>query len=163
MNNANDFLNLKAMAILSYEIEEIEKDAQAEEDYAVFKENAIQFCDTIINEAFVELAANRKKLSFSFLAEIGYDRIGHQIVTTLEEGPTYANGESSLRPSEIKFSLYEFNEYLYENEFVVGLEKATYKRYGWGEKPCIKIIVEIEEQVKKRKNWKDLNIKVNHF
>ena len=145
MKNANDFLNLKAMAILSYEISEIAKDTQAEEDYVIFKENAKQFCDTVINEAFVELAANRKKLSFSFLVEISYDRIGHQIVTPLEKGPTYANGESSFRPSEIRFSLYEFNDYLYENGFVVGLEKATYKRYGWGEKPCIKIIVEIDE------------------
>ena len=145
MKNANDFLNLKAMAILSYEIEEIEKDAQAEEDYVVFRENAKQFCDTVIDEAFTKLAANRQELSFSFLAEVGYDRIGHQIVTILEKGTTYANGESSLRPSDTKFSLYEFNDYLYENDFVVGFEKATYKFYGWGEKPCVKIIVKIEE------------------
>lgn len=134
---------IRAEADRIYEAEQKELDQKAKMAYGQATERAISYCENVIDEYFEEQARNRKELDFEVRGELNRDRLGNYTITLLEFDCYYSNGTKSYKPTGDTLALEPLKDYLKQFCFSVQEAQDTYKRYGFGEKKCIKIKVGI--------------------
>ena len=141
MKCALELLEIKTVAIKTWEEEERLKDMEAKLKHQERITKTIEYCDTELNDYFVNLAENRKPLSWSRKIHISEDRLGNVRFCFLYQDTVYANGTPSFTPTENYFDLQSFIEYLTAHCFKIEEKESCYRSYGCGSRECKEITV----------------------
>ena len=147
MKCAVEIIGMKAVAIAEYELEECRKDVLAAQRFEEMKNETIQFCDSSINDAFIEKAANREELKLSFKVKIMTDRLGNKYFQKIKKASCrYADGSPSYEIDDRNsYAFDSFIEYLEKHCFTVEVTDDSYRCYGFGSCDCALITVTITE------------------
>ena len=134
---------IRAEADRIYEEEQKVLDQAAKVSFVNATKRAINYCEEVIGKHFEEQAQNRMDIDFEVRGELKRDRLGNYTITLLEFDCYYSNGIKAYKPIGDTLALEPLKEYLKQFCFSVQEIQDTYKRYGFGEKKCIKIKVGI--------------------
>ena len=142
-----EILAIRASAEVAYQEGQKRLDEQAKVDHVKRIEQTIAFCETDVNDIFVQKAEKRSNdLKYVLKCKIDTDRLGNKMILPLEsEGALYADGTFSYRASEtIEYDYKTFFEYLEQFCYKVTEEEYFYRNYGSGERQGAEIIVSLE-------------------
>lgn len=138
---------MKAKAEAEYKAEQERLDQIAHEERRQNALKTIEYCETTINDFFVESAKSRKENpQFEIKVVIYEDRNSFEYIRPLKKVKSkYADSRTEHRPDdEIKFDLITLVEYLSQFCYTVKIVEDDYWHYGWGNLISKKIIVSLE-------------------
>ena len=117
---------------------------------ALATEKAIEYCDTVVNDALEALAQSTKpvKLQYSERLQLIKDDYGQTVFRRLhDDGPMYANGDHSFAPYGASMLIDVLVSYLKQHCFEVEITDSEYMNYGIGSRPCKLLIVRVPKEV----------------
>lgn len=142
-----EILAIRASAEVAYQEEQKRLDEQAKVNHVKRIEQTIAFCETKVNDIFVQKAEKRSNdLKYVLKCKIDTDRLGNKMILPLEsEGALYADGTFSYRASEtIEYDYKTFFEYLEQFCYKVTEEECVYCTYGSGTRKGTALTVSLE-------------------
>ena len=147
MNCVAEIIVMRAKAETEYKAEQERLDRIAHEERRQNALKTIEYCETEINDFFVESAKSRKaNPKFEIRGTIHEDRNGFEYICPLKKVQSkYADLRTEHRPNyEIKFDFATLVEYLSQFCYTVKVVEDDYWHYGWGNLISKKIIISLE-------------------
>ena len=147
MNCVAEIIAMRMKAEEEYRVEQELLDKLAREERKQNALKTIEYCETEINDFFVESAKNRKvNPEFEIRGIVRKDRNDFEYICPLEQIQSqYADLRTEHRPNpEIKLDFETLVEYLSQFCYIVKVVDDSYWHYGWGNMISQKIIVGLE-------------------
>ena len=147
MNCVAEIMAIRLKAENEYKAEQERLDRIAHEERRQNALKTIEYCETEINDFFVESAKSRKENpQFEIRGIICEDRNGFEYICPLKQVKSkYADSRTEHRPDdEIKFDFVTLVEYLSQFCYTIKVVEDDYWRYGWGNLISKKIVIGLE-------------------
>ena len=117
---------------------------------ALATEKAIEYCDTVVNDALEALAQSTKPVELRYserlaLAENDYGQVVFQRLH--DDGSMYADGDHSFTPDGAPMLVDVLVSYLEQHCFEVEITDSAYRHYGAGSCSCKLLIVRVPKEV----------------
>lgn len=145
MKCALEIAKIKMMAEAEHEAEERRKDLEAEKEFEQTKKNAIELCETFINETMIDKAQSREELIMKFRIKTEEDRLGNIIFyRIIKDGRKYTDGTPSCDIDyNIGYAYDTFINYLKDYCFEVISENSEYRCYNYGYCKCHELTISV--------------------
>lgn len=117
---------------------------------ALATEKAIEYCDTVVNDALEALAQSTKPVELQYFErlELTENDYGQMVFQQLQdEGSMYADGTHSFTPYGAPMLADALVSYLEQHCFKVEITESEYMHYGAGSCSCKLLIVRVPKEV----------------
>ena len=146
MKCALELKTIRAEADALYEERERELDAKAMVKYQQSILNAIELCDTDVDNQLTEQANNREKMRVKLIVKKYKDRLNNIMFTLVAtDGITYADGRPSYSEKDKLYAYEPFMDYLKAHCLTVNESTTTYYSFGLGALNGTLITIEVGE------------------
>lgn len=142
MNCAAELIVMKEIAENEYRAEEKRRDMEAVQNHRKVVEDTIQFCETEINDCFVNLAKQRENLAVKMKLCPVLNHLNYEHVQVLKKDHPVKDRENHV-PAGNVYDLPTLKEYLEKHCFVVEAADGIFYRYGLGtlKYDCVDLLI----------------------
>lgn len=136
---------MREKAERDYVAEQARLDILAVSQYKERVKNTIDFCETTVNQFFIDEAKSRvDKPCFKLFCTIKEDRIGIDTIFDMDKQKSnYADNRAEYLVGKPILDLETFITYLIQHCYKVKVCDSHYWTYGYGTRPCSLIEVEL--------------------
>lgn len=136
---------MREKAERDYVAEQARLDILAVSQHKERVKNTIDFCETTVNQFFIDKAKSRvDKPCFKLFCKIKEDRIGIDTIFDMDKQKSnYADHRAEYLVGKPILDLETFITYLIEHCYKVTVCDSHYWTYGYGARPCSLIEVEL--------------------